>query len=383
VSIFARRRAAALVAGLLLAAPVAAAPIGAGSVAAAAVSPASVHPPVTPGERVAVVGVPGGRQAAVYDQHGHLTFWRRPTSVGRWLRSGASTYPLLPPDFGPARARVAAVDLAGMRTAVFIVHGNFTGDGDADWIAFGNGPHGWGRLAPRAGTLVPTGMGSTDNLTPGLTMHIAAAGGLLETSAQSDVISTGQGPLLPVNRFWRWSGALFTEARDTIVNARSAPDPLSGGVPVAPLAGCANAQSSGVYTARESSTSNPPRMPFSFNAGVSVTVRLATVDSTGRCDFTVPETFGISLPMTTASGIRWITAPVWVLTTAGSLGDIRDNVMVTDLRPRGAAPYFIPRTLAVTGFARVANPRAPATVRATIEGGHLTALAVLAAANPG
>lgn len=382
VSIFASRRSAvAAVAALICAAGSVGVAPGASAVSGAVHPPA--HPPVAHGERVAVVAVPGGRQAAVYDQHGHLTFWRQPKSVGRWLRSGASTYPLLPAP-SAADARVAAVHLVPMPTAVFIVHGLFTGDGDADWIAFGKGPRGWGRLAPRSGELIPTGKGSTDNTTPGLALHIQVAGGLLETSAEPDVVSFAQGPLLPVNRFWAWNGSAFAEARDNVVGARPAPDPLGDAARVSPLRDCPAAPPNGVYSAVETSVSNLPRQPFSFNAGVTVTVRLSPLHGSGRCSFTVPETFGISLPMTTgAGGTRWITGPVWLLSTVGSLGDIRDTLVESDFRPRGAAPYFIPPVLGVSGFARVAAALAPAAVHATIRGGHLAALAVLPAPGGG
>ena len=365
-----------------------AAPLAVGSAtvgsSAGAVSPlARPHPPLAAGQKFVSVAVPAGVQTMVYDQHGHLWFWKMPRTTHRWARIGSSTYPRLTPASGNHIFGASGVLLDGIGNAVFILNGLFTGDGDADFLAFGTGPHGWGRLAPRGATLVPTGRGSTDSATPGLALHIQAFHGLLETSQQADVLSVAQGGLLPVNRFYHWAGGTFDLVRDNIRTAVPAVAPLPAGAAIRPVQHCPTALADGVYDASENAVSRNPRQPFGINSVVGVTVKL--FDGRDRvCAFTLPATFPISIPMTTAAHrTRWISAPLWVLTTSGSLGDqwgaLQQATNLASFRPRGAAPYFIPKTLDVTRLAPtgVDSPVASAIVQITIRHGHLTALTVL------
>ena len=91
------------------------------------------------GEQIVLVAVPGGFEAASYDQLGHLQFWQQrrrldDLDAGRGeqlsLRSGARA---------AARAASAARILAGMQHATFIVYGVFTGDGSGNAVAFTTG----------------------------------------------------------------------------------------------------------------------------------------------------------------------------------------------------------------------------------------------------
>lgn len=69
----------------------------------------------------------------------------------------------------PIDTAITGALLPGMTDAIFIANGFFSGDGTGSYIAFTNGPHGWGTIAPGPGegTLIPTGDASTDNTTPG------------------------------------------------------------------------------------------------------------------------------------------------------------------------------------------------------------------------
>lgn len=366
--------------------PAAAAPSPSGRTAATVATLA--QPPLGAGQRAVSVAVPGGLQAAVYDQHGHVGFYGLPGGAHTWTHLGSSSYPVLQPATTTRIYTARGVRLTGMSNAVFIFTGYFTGDGSADYLAFGTGPHGWGVLDARGNTVVATGHGSTDNTTPGLALHIQATGGLLEVSSPSDTLSVAQSPLLPVNRFYHWTGTAFSLTRDNILTAAAASAPRPDGASIKQVTNCRKALPDGTYDAPENAVSRNPRTPFNINNNVPVTVNLFDADERA-CAFTVPAAFGIAIPMTTAAHrIRWITAPVWLLTTSGTLGDPWGDMQGSDsdgsiqgvrtFRPRGAAPYFIPRSLNVTRLSAggVESTVASAIVQVTIRGGHLTSLTV-------
>ncbi len=351
------------------------------------VSAALPRPPVGAGQRSVTVAVGGGvLQAAVHDERGHVTFWSRSAVSHVWARVGSSAYPVLSPSSGPRIRQALGVLPTGMHDAVFILRGYFTGDGDADDLAFATGPHGWGQLAPTGTTLVSTGRGATTPGAAGLALHIQLSQGMLETSQGSDVVTVAQAALIPVNRFYRWDGHALVRDHDNILNAVRSRGP-SPARAITALPNCAVVRSDGVYDAPEDARSGPPATPFAINNGVPVTVRLFARN--GRvCSFTVPASRPVSVPVTVAGRLtRWITAPVWVLTTTGSLGDPwgdlqgateSPSVTMASFVPRGAATWFVPpwlhvRALAPTG---VESPVASAVVQVRFRGGHLVALTV-------
>ncbi len=344
-----------------------------------------LHPPLHSGQRFASVAVPGGLQAAVYDEAGHVVFWSKRLPAGRWTRVGSSAYPVLPTAL-PRVQRATGVVLAGMHSAVFVLHGAFTGDGGANYIAYGTGPHGWGQLLARGSTLVPTESYPTVAGSPGLALHIQMTHGFLEISQAADVVTVAQSALLPVNRFYRWTGRHLTLHHDNVLDA-AASRPPSAAPAIGAALHCPGPAAGGVYDAPEDAMADNPGGSFAFNSGVDVTVVLFARNDR-VCRYTVPAAFRISIPVTTTAGrTRWITAPIWVLTTSASLGNPWDDLQATtespavrlgSFRPRGAAPWFIPRSLHVKALAPVGveSPVASAVVQVRLRRGHLTGLTV-------
>jgi hypothetical protein len=78
--------------------------------------------------------------------------------------------------------------LPGMTDGVFIANGQYSGDGTGSYIAFSNGPKGWGTLVPRPdGTLAATGNRSTDKGTPGNSYSERFDGNLIVTVNPSEL----------------------------------------------------------------------------------------------------------------------------------------------------------------------------------------------------
>ena len=162
----------------------------------------------TNGEDHALVTVPGGYEAAVYDQHGTIEFWGVQNSAAQWSRLGASSYPVVT-QLGPPQAQVSGALLHGMQHATFIVHGVFTGDGSGNAVAYTDGPHGWGAIkAEPSGNIGPSGhpVGS-DQI--GLSFDFGFVGGQLETKDCPTNRPIYQCGAHPVIKLWVWTGQDF------------------------------------------------------------------------------------------------------------------------------------------------------------------------------
>ena len=155
----------------------------------------------------APIAVPGGYEAVAWDEASHVTFWKWTAAVGRWRRVGARTYPVLRGE--PMDTTITGALLPSMTDATFIAHGFFSGDGTGTYIAFTNGPRGWGTIAPGPGesTLIPTGNASTDNTTPGNSYAEFFSNGDL------DRIDTGSLPFGPNGEEWEIRARLRLERR--------------------------------------------------------------------------------------------------------------------------------------------------------------------------
>lgn len=165
----------------------------------------------TNGEAHVIVRVPGGYEAATYDQSGNIQFWHEPTTSIRWTQVGRSTYPDIQ-QVGPPEARVRGALLLGMRHATFIMDGNFTGDASGNAVAFTTGTHGWGAIkAESNGNIGPSGHPVGANLI-GLSYGFDFVRGELETAdcpANGIQAECGSHPIL---KRWVWNGTDFSLA---------------------------------------------------------------------------------------------------------------------------------------------------------------------------
>lgn len=162
----------------------------------------------TNGEPNVMIRVPGGFEAATYDQSGGIQFWREPASATSWSQIGTSSYPYVS-QIGPPEASVQGALLRNMKNATFIVHGNFTGDGSGNAVAFTTGSKGWGVIkAEPNGNIGPSGQPvGSDQI--GLSYDFAFRSGYLETKDCPLDRPISDCDTHPITKLWRWAGDDF------------------------------------------------------------------------------------------------------------------------------------------------------------------------------
>ncbi|HVB91846.1 MAG TPA: hypothetical protein VND70_07075 [Acidimicrobiales bacterium] len=308
---------------------------------------------LTVGMSTTLVEVPGGYEAATYDQQGNIDFWKL-DGDHPWIEVGQSTYPILgSTHLNPPEVTVTGALLSGMSNATFIAEGIFTGDGSGNFIAFSNGQSGWGTLAPRSyDNLVPTGAKSTDNGTPGIAWRISFEDGLLETSQDNPFFSTAEGGIFPLTIRWKWTGTRFTDVHDTIFTAHltSAPGPatpLPGTCPSIPPDGTYEGYIEG-YPTGQSGGSPTSDGKVHFFIGQNPTPTGITV-----CQFAVDPSLAMTVQATTkAGGTVWVTAPAWFLVSdePSLLGPTTPLTLHPEEVKLGSSPYYVPSGLGLSAI---------------------------------
>jgi hypothetical protein len=348
------------------------------------------------GQRVsAPVSVPGGGyEAASWMDSGAVTFWKWTPATLTWKAVGTSSYPILPgPDAGPTRSIVGKT-LPGMTDAVFIANGQYSGDGTGSYIAFSNGPKGWGTLVPQPdGTLAATGNRSTDNGTPGNSYSERFDGNLIERANPSELPYGTNGSEWMVIKEWKWGGTQFVLDHSNIFTAQAAASPPAvASVPVIPLNTCPAKPPDGTYAAWQSyataSFANIGRTIGQEPRQVEISMTQSAIGDgpgLGICRFDVSPYLSVTIPVGTASGSEWITAPAWILSRGTpSNHEIWDDLQGSRLddpnqtswsyafsNPDGS-PYFIPLALGVVSLPQAGLGH----VIVTIRGGMLTSLVI-------
>ncbi len=158
-----------------------------------------------------LVQVPGGVEAATYDEVGNIRFWRNPSTT--WQQVGRSTYPF-DAQLGESApsVKVTGALISGMKDATFIVHGTFTTDGGGNAVAFTDGANGWGVIkAQPDGNLAPSGQ-PVGNDRIGLSFDLAFVDGKLQTKDCPTDRPLADCAGHPVSKLWVWSGQDFRRA---------------------------------------------------------------------------------------------------------------------------------------------------------------------------
>jgi hypothetical protein len=268
-----------------------------------------------------------------------------------------------------------------MSDATFLVNGFFSGDGTGSYVAFTNGAHGWGTVAPGpSDTLVPSGNDASDNTTPGNEYFERFVDGGLEVSQPGSMPYGPNGEEWQIIRTYHWNGAAFAESTSSMFTATTASAPPSN----APnLPSCPSTPPDGTYSAFYASASTTFATDGLLNQPASVTIELEEDGPEPACSFTVDPYFPVTIGATTATGQTWITAPAWALTTgSGSGNDIGNDLPGTqfpgDYNSAGIefqdsqnSPYFIPPSLGITQIDQFGAPVA------TIKSGKLVSLALI------
>lgn len=159
----------------------------------------------TNGEPHTIVGIPGGYEAATYDQGGTIDFWHNATSSATWRQVGRSRYPYAE-QLGAPHATTRGALLRHMQHATFIVHGLFTGDASGNAVAFATGRQGWGAIkAERNGNIGPSGHAvGADQI--GLSYDFSFSDGYLQTKDCPTNRPIAECGAHPVRKRWLWTG---------------------------------------------------------------------------------------------------------------------------------------------------------------------------------
>ncbi|PZS29226.1 MAG: hypothetical protein DLM58_15795 [Pseudonocardiales bacterium] len=186
-------------------------------------TPPSTQPPAAPtrqqredrltaqtnGQAHVLVQVSGGFEAASFDQHTNIQFWRSVGNTVSWTQIGQSSYPYSPAVGSPAQATVHGALLSRMQHATFILTANLTGDGSGNDVAYTTGARGWGVIkAEPNGNIGPSGQPVGEDKI-GLAYHFAFASGRLKTEdcpSDKPIASCGTDH---VDKLWLWTGSDF------------------------------------------------------------------------------------------------------------------------------------------------------------------------------
>jgi hypothetical protein len=158
-----------------------------------------------------LVAVPGGDEAASFDQRGGIRFWFGRRDALTWTPLGSSRYPYVR-QLGAPHAQVTGALLRNMRHATFVAVGIFTGDGSGNAVAFTDGPRGWGAIKAEAnGNIAPSGRPvGQDQI--GLSYGFALRDGYLVTADCSANRPISDCDTHHVTKRWVWTGREFRRA---------------------------------------------------------------------------------------------------------------------------------------------------------------------------
>jgi pimeloyl-ACP methyl ester carboxylesterase len=346
---------------------------------------------LAPGMASWIVKVPAGYEAATWDANGNIDFWK--LSVGPWSKVGASRYPDLGPQDPPYDTKVTGALLTGMNDATFIATGAFTGDGTGTAEGYTLDPgKGWGTIAPGPNnTLVPTGAAATDNTTPGNRFRMSFSGGQIETVDQNSDFYVADGSEYGTVTDWKWSGSSFTDAHDNIFTAHSAPAAAWSSAGALPNSACGQSGPTGDSGNQESPPPDGTYQTFprvnddsSDPHGVDVTLTQNIPGEGTVCQFNdVSQNTPVTMEVTSSSGATsWVTLPIWVLRDPALFLGSQIGPPIFSSFPSadytyGQEPLFIPAAL--NAHSLVISYPAVLTALATVSGGKLTSMAVVAA----
>jgi hypothetical protein len=318
-----------------------------------------------------LVQVPGGWDAATYDETGDIRLWT--WRSGTWARVAQRRYPA-PADSGPVT--VDGVLLDGMEDATFALTGPLGPSRSDATVAYAAGPEGWGAVVPTAtgqlasdGGDLPTYAGLPDGVD-----HFVD--GQLETVNVPDVLSTPVDAAFPVIRQWAWTGRAFAQTGSDIVNAAEVATPDRAAPPLP-----AGSAQSGTYAAQllgvtEVGTSTYPLLRLDLEAGT-----LARCRGYGYRNCFTPDGAGVPLVVSSTTptvfaarsgaALISVTGPAWGLAVPGGLCcSVAGHDLASSLGRYGAAGWWVPPSLGVTSFVDTATP----ILEVTAAGGEVTGL---------
>jgi hypothetical protein len=319
----------------------------------------------TPGFRHRVVAVPGGYDAAAFDQSGDIDFWSYRTST--WALTARRLYPTYAAGTAAA-VSVRGAALTGMPDATFVVDAPFAATGRA--VAYTAGADGWGVLAVSTdGDLRSDGTGATAGET-GTDLAVRFVGGDLETVDAPTAFPTAFDASFPVVRRWAWQGDGFAPVGGNILTATATAPPTYDlpPLPVEPVR-------SGSYLARlvavrPLAATTDPRLALTLeplDVGVRCGAATATACGSGEYGTTTvdiaADTPAVLVAATAARNLVFVTGPAWALDVPGGLCCDGEGsaALAAALGHYGAAAWYLPPSLGVAAFVDDADPTVEVT----------------------
>lgn len=301
---------------------------------------------LVPHEKVsAYVPLSGGAEAATWGPKDNIEFWRW-TASGSWQVVGRSATPEPVIDSLRGETKVVGAVLRGASDATFIVSGEFSVDGGANYVAYGAGSTGWGILRQTSATVMRAAGRPTEGLTGEAGPSLTFANGELVDTMTNTYFNHSQGMLYPLRTTWKWQGdGLVLDTSNAFVG-QSVSAPLGG----APLPSTCP-------------TSVPPAGRYrgwlvaqpATDGTVHLVVGATKSDVSGDvCKFSIsPETpLSVQARSAGSSDPTWVTAPAWLLAA-----DMHTFGPAATVGPQGvgydSSPWIVP---AGTGTLTVLSP---------------------------
>jgi hypothetical protein len=339
---------------------------------------------LTDGMSESLVAVPGGYEAATWDQLGDIDFWKL-TGAGPWVELRRSTYPILgsasqnPPD-----ASATGTLLSGMSDATFILDGTFSGDGTGNAVVYGPGPDGYGALSQENTSLASTGQGASGT---GFDYFQALfQNGELVTEQNSGAFDNAFGAGFPIVMNWHWNGQSFVSAGNNVVTAQAASAPPLNAQPI-PSASPSN----GVYAVEIIGASEVPNGSLGTTDQVSLALVPSCSNLISACQvpgvppngFSVtvaantPTVYPEDAPGSTYDTVRYVTGPAWPIAGFAALWGEENAGGITNLYvdtstwdQQGTTPWYIPPALVLANSDIAVGANVSGEV--TFQGGQIT-----------
>jgi hypothetical protein len=275
-----------------------------------------------------LVSVRGGFEAATWSQKhctGGVRIWRWDESAGRWSQIGETKVLVIEPIFPDCIGPVLGGNVAGAPDAVFIVEGQYTGDGTGNATVVANGAHGWGVVdGATTSRIASTGHGalSDPHQYDAVRWDAAFSHGLLETiDGNNGWFSDAAEAVFPYRTWWRGYARHFVNIHDDAFTARATQPPVMTS-PTLPAGACPRegtyAASFGVSVGDHFSTPYGSLEMMAFP-------RSEHFPGHPRCTQVIPAKLPITVRIGHAahpsddnpgriSKARWVSAPAWLLT---------------------------------------------------------------------
>jgi len=352
-----------------------------------------------------LVSVKGGFEAATWDSPSCtevIKVWRYWSRTLTWRRAARIYAPVAFGAYGNSDCiqQVVGGNVNGAPDGVFVVKGDFYGNGMGNAVVIANGRHGWGLVTGDGLTMASTGKSAARwAVSEGIRYQSYFSHDLLERWDANGWFADASSGRYPLEIWFRWKDGGFVALHTNIVVAKvgAAPDVSAA------MIGAGNCPSEGTYVASFGLRYNidiieATWMVRSFEIFPKASRYPKHVPCTVRVRGSFPITIQVGHarnpwpdPPGPVTRKQWVTAPIWVM-----LKDFPPGLISADPIRVGAGPYAVPATFGVnyllTNLGEPDNPNwrvdgygappVPAWGTVTFARGHIVAVALAGTAPP-